>query len=83
MKLNAISLGLAGGVIWALSLFIMTWISLFTGYATMFLAIMMDIYPGFDISVAGSFIGLCYGFFDGFIGLFLLGWLYNRFISVK
>lgn len=82
MKLNAWGLGLAGGILWAAALFITTWISLFTGYASLWLTVMMDMYPGFDISVPGSFIGLAYGFIDGFIGLFLLAWLYNHFTKV-
>jgi hypothetical protein len=82
MKLNPWGLGLAGGILWALALFIVTWISLFTGYGSLWLTLMMDIYPGFDVSVVGSFIGLAYGFIDGFVGLFLVAWLYNRFTSV-
>lgn len=82
MKLNSWGLGLAGGILWGASMFIMTWVSLFTGYASLWMALMMDIYPGFDISVVGSFIGLAYGFIDGFIGAFLLAWLYNRFTKV-
>ncbi len=82
MKLNAKSLGLAGGVLWGVVMFIMTWLSMFTGYASMWLAMMMDVYPGYDVSVVGSFIGLIYGFIDGFVGLFLIGWLYNRMTDV-
>lgn len=82
MKLNPWGLGLAGGILGAASIFIITWLSLFTGYASLWLALMADVYPGFSISVPGSFIGLVYGFIDGFIGLFILAWLYNRFTKV-
>ena len=77
--LNAKSLGLAGGVLWGISMFIMTFAGVYSGYGTRFLQIMVDVYPGYEISVTGSFFGLAYGFVDGFIGLYLFGWLYNMF----
>lgn len=78
-KLNPLKLGLAGGVLWGVALFILTWISKYTGYAMFWLSQWMDVYPGFDLSVMGTFIGLIYGFVDGFVVLFVLSWLYNRF----
>lgn len=76
-RLNAVKLGLAGGILWGLCLFIMTWVSMFTGYAMFWLAQWMDTYPGFSLTIVGSFVGLAYGFVDGFICLFLLAWIYN------
>lgn len=78
-KLNPLKLGLAGGIIWGLALFIMTWISMYTGYGMFWLSQWMDIYPSFDLTTKGTFIGLIYGFVDGFVSLFLLGWVYNLF----
>lgn len=71
-------LGLAGGILWAVSLFVMTVVSMYTGYAHNFLEGLAQIYPGFSVSWPGSFIGLLYGFFDWFIGLYILAWLYNK-----
>lgn len=79
LKIYPVRLGLAGGILWGLSLFLMTWISMYTGWAMFWLSQWMDVYPGFDLSILGTFIGLIYGFIDGFVGLFLLGWLYNAF----
>ena len=76
--LNARRLGLAGGILWGLSMFVCTLISLYTGYGTAWLNLMADIYPGYTISLIGSVIGLAYGFADAFIGFFLLAWLYNK-----
>ena len=73
------ALGLAGGILWGLAIFIMTWIGYFTSYAGLFLSLMVDIYPGYSVSLLGSFIGLAYGFVDGFCGLYVLAWLYNYF----
>ena len=77
--LNAKNLGLAGGILWGLAMFICTVVSIYTGYAGLFLDAMAGIYPGYDVSWGGSIIGLIYGFFDAFIGLYILAWLYNRF----
>ncbi|NGX53392.1 MAG: hypothetical protein K1000chlam4_00103 [Chlamydiae bacterium] len=76
-RLHAGKLGLAGGILWGLTLFIMTWISMYTGYGMFWLAQWMDVYPGFDFSIVGTFVGLGYGFADGFVGLFIIAWIYN------
>lgn len=73
------ALGLAGGIMWGVSMLVTTLISVYTGYATLFLQVMASIYPGFDISVGGAFLGLAYGFVDAFVGLIILGWLYRLF----
>ncbi len=78
MKLCARSFGLAGGILWGLALLVTTWISIPTHYAAGFLDIIQGIYPGYRVSFIGSFLGLAYGFVDGFAGLFILAWLYNR-----
>jgi len=82
MEINSKAFALAGGVLWGVVMFIMTWANLwFDGYGTSFMNGMMSVYPGFIMSPVGSFIGLGYGFVDGFVGLFVLSWLYNRFRS--
>lgn len=77
--LNAKKLGLAGGVLWGFMVFFMTLANIWFGYGSMWLQLMADIYPGYAVTYVGSLVGLVYGFLDGFIGLFLLGWLYNHF----
>ncbi len=79
--LHPTKLGLAGGIIWAISMFICTLLAVYTGYSKEFLMLMSSIYPGYTVSLGGSIVGLIYGFFDAFIGLFLLAWLYNMFVS--
>lgn len=76
-RLNPVKLGLAWGLLWGVSLFVMTWISMFTGWGMFWLSQWMDVYPGFNLSKWGPFIGLIYGFVHGFITLFIFGWLYN------
>lgn len=78
MKWNTRRFAITGGVIWGLSLLITTLVSLYTGeYAKAFLASISSIYPGYSISLAGSVIGLLYGFFDVFIGVYIFAWVYK------
>jgi hypothetical protein len=76
-KLNPWKLGLAAGIIWGFTLFLVTWLSMYTGWGMFWLSQWMDIYTGFDISIKGAFIGLAYGFADAFVCIFLIAWLYN------
>ena len=77
-KIDARRLGFAGGILWGLTLFVMTIVSLYTGYGTHWLTGVSDLYLGYDISWSGSVVGLVYGFLDALIALFLLGWIYNK-----
>lgn len=76
--LNPLNLGISGGVVWGVSMFVCTILSMYIGYSTEFLNLMASIYPGYTITWWGSIVGLVYGFADAFIGLFILGWIYNR-----
>ncbi|CCB87051.1 MULTISPECIES: bacteriophage holin [Parachlamydia] len=78
--LNPTKLGLAGGILWGLSMFVCTLLAHYFGYGTHWLSLVSDVYPGYSVSLLGSIIGLIYGFIDGFVGLFLLGWLYNKLL---
>ena len=78
MPLNARNLGLSIGILWSAMLFLMTLLSILTGYADAFLRVVASIYPGYGISWGGAFIGLFYALVDGFIGGFIIAWLYNR-----
>lgn len=79
--LNSKNLGLAAGILWGISMFALTILAIFTGYGTAWLELMASIYPGYTISWVGSILGLIYGFLDGFIGLYIFGWLYNKLNS--
>ena len=81
MKLNLKAAALAGGLIWGLGLFFMTWwIIAFEGQ-TGEQTIIGLVYRGYNISAMGSLIGLVWGFTDGLIGGFVFAWLYNKFAS--
>lgn len=81
MMLSPKNLGLAGGILKGLCVFLTTLLSIGTGFAHNMLLMMTEMWPGYSITAGGSVIGLIYGFISGFVWLFLLAWLYNRFVS--
>ena len=77
MELNKTALGLAAGILWGLSVLLMTvWAVSVDGGNH--LQILARFYIGYSVSWVGAVIGLIYGFIDGFIGGWLLAWLYNK-----
>ncbi len=81
MKLNAKRLALIGGIFWGASLMIMAWITMKTGYGKEFLDIITSFYPGYSLSLVGSFIGLGLGFVDAFVCLYVFASIYNWLID--
>ncbi len=81
MKLNARALGFTIGLIWGISILLVTIASLWTArtYGKYFLYTIAAIYPGYDISTGGALLGLCYGFVDGFVFGWLVAKIYNFF----
>lgn len=75
-KLNKIAL--AGGITWAGVMFVTTLAGVYFRYATAFLNLMAGIYPGYSISLSGALIGAIYGFFDVYIGVYVMAWVYRR-----
>ena len=77
MKLNVKAFALSFGLVWGLSIFLLTWwIILFDG-PTGEITIIGKLYRGYNISAVGSVIGLVWAFFDGLIGGAIFAWLYN------
>ena len=77
MKLNVKAFALACGLIWGIGLFLLTWWVIAFEGATHEMTLIGHVYRGYNISAAGSFIGLIWGFVDGLIGGAVLAWLYN------
>ncbi|MFB0516878.1 MAG: bacteriophage holin [Candidatus Neomarinimicrobiota bacterium] len=80
MKLSVKALGLAAGIVWALAIFLLTYWFLLFGYEGEMLSRLSNIYLGYSVTWYGGFIGLVWGFVDGFIGGALLACLYNKFV---
>lgn len=78
-KISPMSLGLAIGIVWGLSVFIMGIIAYYFSYGIEFVASMKIIYMGYEPSIFGSFVGGCIGFVNAFIAGSLIAVLYNFF----
>jgi hypothetical protein len=42
------------------------------------LGLLNQFFPGYTVTILGSFIGFAYAFVTGFIAGWLIGWVYNR-----
>ncbi len=79
-KIHLISLGFGLGVIEGLAIFAGTIILVLQGESgTAFLS---KLFPFYEISIFGAFVGLIEGFIDGFVGGIILGWVYNAVLKI-
>jgi hypothetical protein len=79
MKLNVKAFALAGGIVWGVNWFALTWwMILFKGITYEKIAFISDSYVGFTLSPLGSLVALLYGFIDGFFIGLMIAWVYNK-----
>lgn len=84
MKLKPLALGVTLGIVWGGCIFLITILSISTGYGRLFLeALPCSLYPGYRITFTGSFVGMIYGFLDGLITGAIVGWIYNKIAREK
>ena len=76
--LNTKAFALSAGIIWGLTIFLTTLLSVASGYGKAFLESYGSLHPGYSISFFGAFIGLVYAFICAFVGIYVLIGLYNR-----
>lgn len=79
MKINIKALALSMGIVWGLTVFLLTIWFLIMCYPGTSLSKLSVIYLGYSVSWIGAFVGFIYGFVDGLIGGALLGFFYNKF----
>ena len=79
MKLNIKGMAIAFGLVWGISLFVITWWIIFLEGSSNTPTFIGKFYIGYSLTPAGSFIGLLWGVVDGAIGGAMFAWLYNRF----
>lgn len=79
MKINGKALGLSLGIVLGITIFLITFWFLLFGYQGETLIKLANIYLGYSVTWYGAFIGLIWGFIDGFIGGVFIAWLYNKF----
>jgi hypothetical protein len=79
MKLSVKGFFLAGGILWAASVFIMTLMAM-AGYGSMSgLMAIKCYYLGYRVSFFGGIVGAIWGFFDSGIACAIFAALYNKF----
>jgi len=77
-QLNALAAALTLGLGWGLCLFLWTLVALKWQMGTAFLSL-IDWYPGYEMTTQGAFVGLVWGFVDGFVSTYIIVWVYNFF----
>ncbi|HZD89589.1 MAG TPA: bacteriophage holin [Pseudolabrys sp.] len=75
-KLQPVPLGLAFGILWAASAFILG-LTAIGNWGSGIVAGLATLYIGYGPSFTGAIIGAVWAFFDGLAGGFILAWLYN------
>lgn len=83
MKLSIKALALSMGILWSVCLFLWTLLIALTDvqWGVDMLQLLVGMYPWYEITVPGAFVGLVAGFIDGAIGGALLAWLYNKLVK--
>lgn len=76
--LDAKRLGIAGGIVGAVWMFLLTLIAMYTGYGAQMLGTTGSMYPGYSITIGGAIVGLIFGFIDGFLVFYFIGLIYNK-----
>jgi len=77
MRLDVKAFTLAAGLLWGLSMFLLTWWIILLEGSTGDPTFIGKLYIGYNISPVGSIIGLAWGLVDGAIGGLLFSLLYN------
>jgi hypothetical protein len=79
MRLNGVVLGLVLGLMFGFGIFIVTIALLIKGGEVVgpHLALLGHFFIGYQVTLAGSFIGFLYGLFFGFVVGYVIAGLYN------
>lgn len=83
-RLDGTALGIALGLLGGLAIFVATNFLVFKGGEEIGpnLSLLAQFFPGFEVTVAGSFIGFFYGMISGFVVGWLLAFLRNTAVSI-
>lgn len=83
MRLNIPAFAVACALVWGVGLFLGTWWIILWEGASSEPTLIGRIYPGFELTPAGSLVGLLWGLADGLIGgaifVALYNWLVGKF----
>ena len=81
MKLDIKAFAVAFALVWGLGVFLLTWWVIFLEGPTGEIPEIGRVYLGYNISPLGSFIGMGWALFDGFIVGAVFVWIYNQAIE--
>ena len=76
-RLSPIAFGVSLGIITGLSMMLFALSSWLWGYGAPMIEQWGSVFPGVGASLKGSFIGLAWGFLEGYILGLLWAWVYN------
>lgn len=76
-RLCSVALGISFGLVVGLSMMLLAWAGFHWNYATSIIDMYATVFPGYEATVKGGFVGLGWGFLEGFIFGVLLAWFYN------
>ena len=75
--LDVFNFGFALGVVFALFMVILGFMSWWIDWGTLAVIVISDIYFGYGPSLLGVIMGAIWGFIDGFVAGALFAWIYN------
>lgn len=81
MKLHAVKLGLSLGIVWAVAMVMLSFMTMWWGWGDSVVDVMGSLYIGYSATPLGALIGLGWAFCDAFIGGFVIAWLYNKMVG--
>lgn len=76
---NIPALTLSAGILWALGVFCLAFLSMYFDIATPIVELLASGYKGLSATWGGALAGAVWGFFDAAVGAAIFGWLYNYF----
>lgn len=77
MRLGVLAFGVSLGIITGLSMMLFGWSAWLWSFGTTLVGQWATVYPGFAASLKGGFVGLAWGFLEGFILGIVWAWVYN------
>jgi len=79
-QIKPVALGVALGLGWGLSIFLLTFFIMWHGETMELTSKIGRVYLGYTVSAPGAFIGLAYGFVHGLIGGCFIAFVYNKLV---
>ncbi len=75
-KFQPLALGIAIGVLWAVSVFLFGLFAMF-GWGAALVETLGSLYIGYGASIVGAIIGAIWALVDGFVAGVFVAWIYN------